>query len=122
MADAKTWTERISEWRASGLSAVKFSDGRGFSAHQLWSWRAKLRKEEATVQAGGEGVRATGVRLARVVRVAGRTAELASGDGPKLVVELLGLRVMVPAGFDRATFSMVLDEVAARRSTPWGQR
>ena len=45
MANAKTWRKRIDEYCASGLSAVKFAEGRGFSAHQIWNWAAKFRKE-----------------------------------------------------------------------------
>jgi hypothetical protein len=32
----------------------------------------------------------------------------------ELSVEMLGVRIVVPPGFDRATFSLLLDEIDAR--------
>ncbi len=119
MTDAKTQADRVAEWRASGLSAAKFVEGRDFSAHQLWNWAAKLRKrEEATTAA--PAIKPKSVRLARVMRVARRAPEPRTSECP-LSVEVLGIRVEVRAGFDRATFSAVLDEIEMRRARSGGQ-
>ncbi len=110
MANAATWAERIDEWLKSGLSAAKFAEGRDFSSHQLCYWRAKICRagegqDGPTPNPGGPA----DVRLARVVRVATTGASVAP-----LAVELHGVRVVVARGFDRTTFSVVLDEIEAR--------
>src|SRR5271157_529419 len=107
MANAKTWSERVSEWRASGLSAVKFAEGRGFAPHQLWYWRAKMRSEAAASAAQAVATPAPAlaktdsVPLARLVR-GPRQEPAAEATRVSLSVELLGIRIAVPPGFDRA--------------------
>jgi hypothetical protein len=100
------------------LTAKQFAEGEPFSAQQLWNWSWQLRRgeprrrtsrptfprNEATVSAAKKGV-----RLARVVAVR-PSGQSAVG----LVVEVRGVRISVPTGFDRPTFSAVLDEVEHR--------
>ena len=112
MGDAKVWVERLVEWRASRLTAAKFADGRDFTAHQLWNWAAKMRREEARAAVPA---RPASVRIARVVRVPRLTLG-GQATAALLSVELLGVRVFVPPGFDRLTFSAVLDEIEALRT------
>ncbi len=38
------WTERVQQWRDSGLTARKFSTGRGFSAGGLRHWAHRLSR------------------------------------------------------------------------------
>lgn len=120
MASAKAWAERIAEWRASGLTAAEFAEGRPFSAQQMWNWAWRLRRDgvppHAPVPAppGGESrAKPRGatkcVRLARVVRVAAAAQPSVSSAG--VVVDVRGVRIAVPTGFDRGTFAAVLDEV-----------
>jgi hypothetical protein len=118
MADARAWKERIAAWRASGLTAKQFAEGEPFSAQQIWNWSWQLRKGEPRRRKSrprsprSEGtVRAANkvVRLARVVAV--RPAAQSAVD---LVVEVRGVRISVPTGFDRPTFSAVLNEVEHR--------
>lgn len=118
MEDAKSWAERISAWRASGLTAKQFAEGKPYSAQQIWNWSWRLgkaqsrqRKRQAISSTRGKtsGAASAGIRLARVVAV--RPAEQATSG---LVVEVRGIRISVPAGFDRQTFSAVLDEVECR--------
>jgi hypothetical protein len=118
MADTKSWVERIAAWRASGLTAKQFAEGKPFSAQQIWNWswqlgkgeprrrksRLRPRRKEATVSAANKGV-----RLVRVVAVRPAT-QSATG----FVVDVRGIRISVPTGFDRTTFSAVLDEVERR--------
>ena len=117
MADAKTWAERIAEWHASGLSAARFTEGRDFSAHQLWNWKSRLGKEAAAAEAKrtSGAVKQVDVRVARVVRMRRQTLALASTGAP-LSLEVCGMRLVVPPGFDRVTLSAVLDEMDTRRS------
>jgi transposase len=36
MADAKTWEERVADWRGSGQSAEEYCKGKGFSPGTLY--------------------------------------------------------------------------------------
>jgi hypothetical protein len=126
MANARTWHDRVGEWRASGLSAVKFADGRGFSPHQLWYWRAKFGQQmdpTATQPAvvAAPALATTGrMPLARVVRRP--NPELAPVATKALLsVEIMGVHISVPQGFDRATFAAVLDEIEARKVRAGGR-
>jgi hypothetical protein len=113
MTDAETRAERVAAWRASGLSAVKFCEGQDFTAPRLWRWAAKLRRvgQEIGTQ-GSDQAKTNRVRLARVVRVP--VSGNARPGGGSLTVELYGVRVVVPIGFDRVTLAAVLDEIEAR--------
>jgi crotonobetainyl-CoA:carnitine CoA-transferase CaiB-like acyl-CoA transferase len=122
MARASEWRKRIAEWRASGLSAAKFAESRGYSAHQVWNWAAKFRREDAArtaeptaaVQVGR--VVAHSIPLARVLRVPRQeSAEKPVASATAMAVEVGGMRLVVPSGFDRGTLAMVLDELEARK-------
>jgi len=128
MANAATWRERVEEWRASGLKAKAFAEARGVSAHQLWNWAATFRKESQAKVADrpaptmvqskvpeAETTGASSVRLARVVRAPTRDSALQS---PSLSVEFSEVRIVVPDGFDRSTFAMVLDAIERRKAQP----
>lgn len=112
-ADAKVWEERVAAWRASGLSAEKFSADKGFKPNRLWMWSARMRKvqREAAGRAPAE-TPAGGVRMARVVRTGG-TPPISGADG-EMGLELFGIRVVVRRGFDRGLLRDVLDELEAR--------
>lgn len=104
MEDAKTWAERVEEWRASGLSAEEYCRGRGLSAGTLYRWSSRVRR-------GGEAARAPGeaVSLARVVRTPARQqVARAGGSAAAVVVEVEGARVVVPPGVDGGTVEVVL--------------
>jgi hypothetical protein len=113
------WSERVADWRSSGLTSKKFCEGREFTAGGLRHWAYVLRRDS-------KGARAEGVtRLARVVRVASprragragsasasaRCQETAAGG---LVVEYGQARVAVSVGFDRSTLAAVADVLAER--------
>lgn len=95
MAGASVWEKRVAAWRASGLSADAFAEGRGFAGATLRWWSSRLKS----------GARARGatseVRLAQVVRA---PRPVAHG----VVVELRGARVLVPPGVDEATLATVI--------------
>jgi hypothetical protein len=123
MARASEWRERIADWRASGLSAVKFAEMRGYSAQQVWKWAAKLRKKDtarAAEEAGPARADSDAPHSLPFARVL-RTSKPESGERPRMptgamAVEFGGIRLEVPAGFDRGTLAMVLDEALARKS------
>ena len=51
MTKRADWSRHVAEWKASGLSGHEFSEGREFSAQQLYSWSSKLsRPAKGTVR------------------------------------------------------------------------
>src|SRR5512140_1690747 len=125
MANAATWRRRVEEWRASGLKAKEFAEKRGLSVHQLWNWAATFRKTErakvvepepATVPStarAAEAARMDSVRLARIVRIPARTA---GGQSPPLSLEFSEVRIVLPDGFDRSTFAVLLEAIERRKA------
>lgn len=104
MTDAKTWAKRVTDWRASGLTASEYCSGRGFSRTALYWWSSKLRKDGPDTS----GPRET-VPMARVVRRP--RSEPAPEIAPEMAVVLIecgDARVFVPSGVDRATLTLVL--------------
>ena len=101
MTTEATWTKRVAAWRASGLTAAEFSDGRGFAAATLRWWSSRLRNPKKPPQ----------IPLARLVS---RQSTSAERGGP-IVVELAGARVLVPSGVAREDLVVVLDSLDPRR-------
>lgn len=107
MTGTQDWKAVVAEWRASGLSAEKFSEGREFSRARLWSWSSRLHKAER--KTAGED----GVRLVRVAR------QRAPGEGgASVTVEIEGARILVRAGVERGTLSTVLEVLRGLRVSP----
>ena len=126
MANAATWRKRVEEWRASGLKAKEFAENHGLSVHQLWNWAATFRKKEGMRAVGPEptipsttranGTAGTdGLRLARLVRVPARDG---GGQPLALAVEFSEVRIVLPDGFDRSTFAVLLDAIERRKARP----
>ncbi len=107
MADAETWSTRIAEWRASGLTAPDFCAGRDFTAGSLYFWSSRLGRRNGPSASQD-------VQLARVIRRRDdppvREAP-SDPDVPLVLIELAGLRVFVAPGVDRATLETVLGAV-----------
>ena len=105
----------MADWRASGLTSLRFCEGREFTAGGLRHWSHKLRH-------GAVPAEKPVVRVARVLRASARTtgapslapAPVASGVDVPVVVELGGARVALQRGFDRETLAAVLDVLASR--------
>lgn len=122
MAKAIEWREKIAEWRASGLSAAKFAESRGCSAHQVWNWAARFRKEDEARAAEAAGPAQTvsvaghSIPFARVLRAPKQEVSENAVPAGAMAVEVGGMRLVVPSGFDRETLAMVLDEVEARKA------
>ena len=127
MADLEFMEEQVRAWRASGLSAERFSAGKGFSASGLRGWAFRLRRQAAH-PAGPKG---NSVRLVRVEREAVPAPTTPSGppveESPtslptppgstSLQVETYGIRIAVAPGFDPAALAAVLDVVEKRAQT-----
>lgn len=105
------WTERIREWRASGLTAESFAEGKDYGASGLRWAASRLKSEESA-------------RPTRGRRSGGRSTPTASAPrflplrvGPtsvvaEVVVEVDGARIRVRRGVDLA---LVGDVVRALR-------
>jgi len=122
MENRAIWEGRVAEWKASGLTSEKYSEGKSFTAGGLRHWAYRLgmvnrRKPKAAT-----------IRLARVVREATPEATerkaaaevVFGGKAPAeaLVVECGAVRVAVRPGFDQGTLAAVLDVLAARGGRP----
>lgn len=97
------WAARIVEWRASGLSARVYCEGRGFRASTLHQWSHVLKRR---------GLRSDATaRLVRLVRVERATAP-SPAIGASMTIELSGARLVVPSGFDASTVRAVLEALS----------
>jgi hypothetical protein len=101
------WTERVSQWRASGQTAREFAAGREFRSSTLEYWASRLRRtsDEDRPRVGG----AVQVQLARVVRAPSRTSS------PSIHVHVGGAEVVVSAGFDRQLLRDVVEALGGLR-------
>lgn len=120
MADAATWSKRIADWRASGLTARKFCETREFTVTGLYWWSSHLRRSAALEPTAP-------IRLARVVRrrssavvvredvkpVSTMVTE-SSSTSPSLMIEFAGVRVFVGGGVQRPALDVVLDALSDR--------
>lgn len=98
MTTRDMWAERVKDWRASGLTAPAYAEGKEFAASTLRYWSSRLEQEPPSV------------RIARLVRVAAPAAA-----EPALLVEVAGARVEVRRGFDRETLQGVVEVLKAAR-------
>jgi len=104
MAKAAEWAERVRAWRRSGLSSSEFSRGQEFTGRALLWWSSHFGRHGYPKPSRGVS---RGVTLARVVR----TPSVSSASA--VVIELAGARVLVAAGAEPATVSMVLGALRA---------
>lgn len=93
------WAERVEAWKASGVGAMKFCEGKGYSGSSLSMWSRRLR-------AGTEPA----IRLAAVVRR--EPAPAAPSSAGAITVERGGLRVQFAPDCDRAWALEILRELS----------
>lgn len=91
------WSERVREWRACGMSAEEFAEGRGFKGSTLRFWASSLRKLESEPRAGAHAH----VRLLRVVRKVSAESSIEVAIG--------GTRIVVRPGFDAGLLKQVVE-------------
>lgn len=105
MAKAGEWSKRVAAWRASGQTAVKYAEGRGFAPGTLRWWASRLECGAVELERleGPEGR----TRFARVER-APRT------NGATVVVEIGEARVLVSGSADREALKAVFQALSAR--------
>ncbi len=100
MASLGEWAERVSAWRASGVSAEVFCRGREFAASTLRWYSSRLGKQpERRARSKGTALALTTMPLRRLP---------ATVREESIVVELGGARIHVPNGVDAETLRLVL--------------
>jgi hypothetical protein len=94
-----TWQRHVARWRASGETAAEFAVREGIKVGTLRWWSSRLRRDVTTAPVQAP------VPMVQLIRVPSKTC--ATG----VIVELTDVRarVMVEPGFDRETFSLVLE-------------
>ena len=114
MTKTETWRQRVTAWRASGLTAAKFCAGEGIHPSSLYGWSRRLQQHEAARRTRravdavpDEGRSEELPRLVRLVRAAP-----AAGSPIEIVVG--GVTVAVRAGFDASMLRDVLSVLEAR--------
>jgi transposase len=95
------WKAEIAAWRASGMSAREFCEGRGYAAGRLYWWSSQLKR---TTRGSAHQ---NGVALARIVR------KEVSSKGAPVVVQVGQARVEVPVNVDRAALQAALEVLVA---------
>ena len=88
----RVWSERVAEYRASGLTGKAWCELRGLKQHQLWYW--VKRENEA---GGGERwleVSLTEVEPGLCLKVAHVSIEIRQGFDPDLL--LAAVRALAP--------------------------
>jgi hypothetical protein len=108
MSKQREWADEVAAWRASGLTARKFCEERGYSTTRLYWWSSQLKRAEGSTSGK------TAVRMARVVRK--RAAQAPSPRAP-IVIQVGAARVEVAGDADRDTLTAVLQSLA---DTSWG--
>lgn len=112
MTTEEKWSERVTGWRSSGLTAAKFCAGKGFTEGGLRYWASKLKRAQG--EAHREGL-AEGVRIARVVRTPMAVEVAATATETSIVIEVGGARVAVRRGFDGEVLREVLAVLGGTR-------
>lgn len=102
-ATREIWTQRVHEWKASGLSAATFGEQHNISASMLYNWACRLRN------------RTTDVRpfpIARVLRTTKRVCTVQAIDR-SVIIEIAAARVVISPGFDKTILADVVDVLSA---------
>lgn len=117
---AARWAARVAGWRASGLTAREYCEGREFNAGGLHHWASVLKRRaptSTTVTAIAEHpMQWVALRAQRAERAPAPPTSSGALAGPStsapLTVELGAARVAIPSGFDGATLRVVLETLA----------
>jgi transposase len=107
MSKQATWKRRVTEWRASGLTAAEFAAGRDFAPATLSWWAWRLGSGALPERRAADGPQPGGV-----IRVVAARPAPAVDESP-LVVEIGAARVRVARGVDRDAFETVVAVLAS---------
>jgi hypothetical protein len=95
------WAARVTEWRASGLTALACCEGKPFKPGGLRYWSSVLGRRNTAQQ----------VRIARVVR----TSEAVPSTDTPIVIEVGAMRVAIRRGVDVEALRVVLSALGSGR-------
>lgn len=98
MSKQVDWKGEVAAWRASGQTARRFCEGRGYTATRLYWWSSQMKRSD------GSTSRMPPVPMARVVRERSRPA---SARVP-IVIRVGNAHVEVSGEVDRATLLVVM--------------
>lgn len=103
--DRKLWTERINDYRASGLTAVKWAEDRGVAVHKLRYYINKFNKENK-LKSNNESIKSSENPKWTSVTLEKSIAEEKSKEPLKVTIGKATIEVV--SGFDEATFQSVI--------------
>lgn len=107
---ASEWREEVAAWRASGLSAREYANGRGLHAGTLMGWASRLGRGTRAVEAK--------TRLSRSSFVPVRVFGGESPQGEELSAEIVlsgGRSVRLSGALRLGQLAELLDAVEGRR-------
>ena len=103
--DRKLWTERINDYRASGLTAVKWAEDREVAVHKLRYYINKFNKENKE-KSNDESIKGSGNTKWASLALENLIVEERSNDPLKITIGKATIEVV--SGFDEATFQSVI--------------
>jgi hypothetical protein len=105
------WLERVRAWTASGLSGAEFVRRRGLNAQTLSWWRWRLRQDGERLEPVSKG----DAPLALVEVTPALHGVWPRVEADRIELEVSGVQVRVPDGFEAATLARVLEVLESRR-------
>ena len=99
--DRKLWTERIEDYRSSGLTAAKWADDKGIAVHKLRYYINKFNKEKKQ----NSNKDSEEIQWASVVP---KAPAIENYPANTLKVTIGTATIEVHAGFDKETFKSVV--------------
>jgi len=113
----RVWRRAFKDWRRSGLSVRAFCDWRSLSEASFYAWRRELAIRDREARARRESpVNGPATNLPQFLPVH-VVADATPEPGASRILEVQlpsGVRLRVPAGFDRQTLADVLAALEAR--------
>ncbi|NMA84139.1 MAG: hypothetical protein GX962_09800 [Epulopiscium sp.] len=99
--DRKLWTDRINDYRSSGLTAVKWAEDRGIAVHKLRYYINKFNKEKKQ----NSNQKPKEIQWTSVVPV---ETKVENKSNNPLKITIGKATVEVASGFDEVTFQSVI--------------
>lgn len=103
--DRKLWTERINDYRSSGLTAVKWAEDRGVAVHKLRYYINKFNKENKE-KSNDESVKGSGNTKWASLALENPIVEEKSKNPLKITIGKA--TIVVNPGFNEDTFQSVI--------------
>ena len=82
----RVWSERVADFKASGLTGKEWCESRGLKQHQLWYWVKRESESEAQAQQWVEVELSDVAHPGLVIKVAHVSIEVHRGFDPSLLL------------------------------------